>query len=111
MDEVRAHGREIAAYGLERLARAGRAWRSTAPPTSMRAAAWIAFNLDGVHPHDVAECSTARASHARRPPLRAAADAPPRRRGDVARELAVHSTREDVDRLIDALGAVREVFG
>ena len=111
MDEVRAHGREIAAYALERL-REVPGSRSTARPTSTRAAASIAFNLDGVHPHDVSEIIgregvCIRAGHHCAQPLM-------RRLGVAATSrasFAVHSTREDVDRLIDALGSVREVFG
>ena len=72
----------------------------------------IAFNLDGVHPHDVSEILgregvCIRAGHHCAQPLM-------RRLGVQATSrasFAVHSTREDVDRLIDALGSVREVFG
>ena len=93
-------------------ARGARASRSTDPPTSTRAAASIAFNLDGVHPHDVSEILgregvCIRAGHHCAQPLM-------RRLGVAATSrasFAVHSTRDDVDRLIDALGSVREVFG
>ena len=68
----------------------------------------IAFDLDGVHPHDVSEILghegvCIRAGHHCAQPLM-------RRLGVAATSrasFAVHSTREDVDRLVDALGSVR----
>ena len=111
MDEVRAHGREIAAYGLERLRELPGV--TLYGPTDLDArGSVIAFNLDGVHPHDVSEILgregvCIRAGHHCAQPLM-------RRLGVAATSrasFAVHSTREDVDRLIDALGSVREVFG
>jgi cysteine desulfurase/selenocysteine lyase len=70
-----------------------------------------AFALDGIHPHDVAEILgrdgvCVRAGHHCAQPLM-------RRLGVSATSrasFAVHSTREDVDRLIDGLDTVREVF-
>ena len=55
MDEVRAHGREIAGYALERLREVRRADALRPRRRSTRRGSVIAFNLDGVHPHDVAE--------------------------------------------------------
>jgi cysteine desulfurase/selenocysteine lyase len=111
MDEVRAHGREIAAYGLERLREVPGV--TLYGPADLEArGSVIAFNLDGVHPHDVSEILgregvCIRAGHHCAQPLM-------RRLGVTATSrasFAVHSTREDVDRLIDALGSVRGVFG
>ena len=55
MDAVREHGRDVTGYALERL-------REVPGPHAPRpgrprrtAAALVAFDLDGVHPHDVAE--------------------------------------------------------
>ena len=70
------------------------------------------FVLDGVHPHDVAEILgregvCVRAGHHCAQPLM-------RRLGVAATSrasFAVHTTREDVDRLVDALASVRTVFG
>ena len=111
MDAVRAHGREIAAYGLERLGDVPGV--TLYGPTGVDArGSVIAFNLDGVHPHDVSEILgregvCIRAGHHCAQPLM-------RRLGVTATSrasFAVHSTRDDVDRLIDALRSVREVFG
>ena len=112
IDDVRAHGREITAYALERLGEVDGADPLRARPTSSSAAASLAFNLDGVHPHDVSEIIgregvCIRAGHHCAQPLM-------RRLGVAATSrasFAVHSTHEDVDRLIDALGSVRIVFG
>jgi cysteine desulfurase / selenocysteine lyase len=111
MEEVRAHGREIAAYGLERL-REVEGLTLYGPADVDARGSVIAFNLDGVHPHDVSEILgregvCIRAGHHCAQPLM-------RRLGVQATSrasFAVHSTREDVDRLIDALGSVRGVFG
>ncbi len=111
MDEVRAHGREIAAYGLERLG-AVEGLTLYGPADVEQRGGALAFNLDGVHPHDVSEIIgregvCIRAGHHCAQPLM-------RRLGVAATSrasLAVHSTHVDVDRLIDALGSVRSVFG
>src|SRR3954454_12509569 len=111
MDEVRAHGREIAGYALERL-REVPGLTLYGPADLDRRGSVAAFNLDGVHPHDVAEILgregvCVRAGHHCAQPLM-------RRLGVRATSrasFAVHSTQDDVDRLIDALGSVRRVFG
>jgi cysteine desulfurase / selenocysteine lyase len=111
MEEVRAHGREIAAYGLERL-REVEGLTLYGPADVDARGSVIAFNLDGVHPHDVSEILgregvCVRAGHHCAQPLM-------RRLGVAATSrasFAVHSTREDIDRLVAALGSVRGVFG
>jgi cysteine desulfurase/selenocysteine lyase len=111
MDDVRAHGREIAGYALERL-REVPGLTLYGPADLDRRGSVAAFNLDGVHPHDVAEILgregvCVRAGHHCAQPLM-------RRLGVSATSrasFAVHSTHDDVDRLIDALGSVRRVFG
>jgi cysteine desulfurase/selenocysteine lyase len=111
MDEVRAHGREIAAYALERLGELDGLTLYGPADVEQRGGA-AAFNLDGVHPHDVSEILgregvCIRAGHHCAQPLM-------RRLGVSATSrasFAVHTTRDDVDRLVDALGSVRSVFG
>ncbi|MDQ1539866.1 MAG: cysteine desulfurase / selenocysteine lyase, partial [Actinomycetota bacterium] len=69
------------------------------------------FVLDGVHPHDVAEILgrdgvCVRAGHHCAQPLM-------KRLGigaSTRASFAIHSTREDVDRLVAGLHRVREVF-
>jgi cysteine desulfurase/selenocysteine lyase len=111
METVRAHAREIAGYALERFADVPDATVYGPGDVDARGSV-IAFNLDGVHPHDVAEIIgregvCIRAGHHCAQPLM-------RRLGVSATSrasFAVHSTHEDVDRLIDALSSVRRVFG
>src|SRR3954452_17097250 len=54
MDDVRAHGREIAGYALERLGEVDGVTVYGPADVDARGGA-LAFNLDGVHPHDVSE--------------------------------------------------------
>ncbi len=87
MDEVRAHGREIAAYALERVGELDDVTVYGPADVEQRGGA-LAFNLDGVAPARRLRDPRPRGRlHPRRPPLRAAADAPSRRRGHLAREL------------------------
>jgi cysteine desulfurase / selenocysteine lyase len=79
--------------------------------TAREKASVLSFVLDGIHPHDVGavlddEGVAIRAGHHCAQPLM-------RRLGVSATtraSFAVHSTREEVDRLIDALATVRGVF-
>ena len=95
MDAVRAHGREIVGYALERLREVE--GLTLYGPADLDAAR----QRDRVQPRRRAPARRRRDPrprgrlHPRRPPLRAAADAPPRRRRDVARELrgALHARR------------------
>jgi cysteine desulfurase / selenocysteine lyase len=111
MEDVRLHAREIVAYALERLREEPDVTLYGPADVDARGSV-IAFNLDGVHPHDVSEILgregvCIRAGHHCAQPLM-------RRLGVAATSrasFAVHSTRDDVDRLIDALGSVRGVFG
>ena len=111
MEDVRAHGREIAAYALERVGELDDVTVYGPADVEKRGGA-LAFNIDGAHPHDVSEILgregvCIRAGHHCAQPLM-------RRLGVQATSrasFAVHSTREDVDRLIDALGSARRVFG
>ena len=104
MDAARAHGREIATYALERLGEVEGLTLYGPLDVEQRGGA-IAFNLDGVHPHDVSEILgregvCLRAGHHCAQPLM-------RRLGVAATSraiFAVHTTRDDVDRLVDALG-------
>jgi cysteine desulfurase/selenocysteine lyase len=111
MDEVRAHGREIAAYALERVGELDDVTVYGPTDVEQRGGA-LAFNIEGAHPHDVSEILgregvCIRAGHHCAQPLM-------RRLGVAATSrasFAVHTTRDDVDRLVDALASVRSVFG
>jgi cysteine desulfurase/selenocysteine lyase len=110
MEAVREHGRDVTAYALERLSEVpGLKLHGTRDLDQRGPLA--SFELEGVHPHDVAEILgrdgvCVRAGHHCAQPLM-------RRLGISAStraSFAVHATREDVDRLVDGLDRVREVF-
>jgi cysteine desulfurase / selenocysteine lyase len=111
MDAVRAHERELTAYALERL-EAVDGLTVLGPRDAAGRGALVAFTLDGVHPHDVAEilardgvCIRA-GHHCAQPLMRTLGLAATSRAS-----FAVHNTTEDVDRLVAALARVKEVFG
>jgi cysteine desulfurase / selenocysteine lyase len=110
IEQVRAHERELVAYGVERLGSVpGVSLHGPADPDARGAV--ISFALDGVHPHDVAEILgrqgiCVRAGHHCAQPLM-------RRLGVAATSRAsfgVHNTEEDVDALVAGLAKVQEVF-
>ena len=110
MDAVRAHARDVVGYAVERLGEVP-GLTLYGPGDADQRGSVTAFSLDGVHPHDVAEILgregvCVRAGHHCAQPLM-------RRLGVSATSrasFAVHSTHEEVDRLIDGLDTVREVF-
>ena len=110
MDAVRAHGRDVTAYALERLAEVP-GLTLYGPSDMDERGALTTFTLEGVHPHDVAEILgregvCVRAGHHCAQPLMRRLGVPASSRAS----FAVHTTHEDVDRLIDGLGTVRGIF-
>jgi len=110
METVRAHERELLAYAIERLAEIdGLDVHGPADPD--RRGALLSFAMDGIHPHDIADILgrdgvCVRAGHHCAQPLM-------RHLGITAStraSFAVHTTREDVDRLVAGLHRVREIF-
>jgi cysteine desulfurase/selenocysteine lyase len=110
METVRAHEQEITAYALERLS-AVDGVKMHGPLDAERRGALVSFEFGDLHPHDVAEVLgrdgvCIRAGHHCTQPLM-------RRLGVTATSrasFAIHTTREDVDRLADGLERVRSVF-
>ena len=107
LDAIAEHDREITAYALDRL--------TEVPGLTVHGPreriGLVSFALEGVHPHDVAEILGAqgvcvRAGHHCAQPLMRRLGVPASTRAS----FAIHSTREDVDRLVDGLHRVREVF-
>jgi cysteine desulfurase/selenocysteine lyase len=108
---VRAHERTLTAYALERL-RDVDGLRVFGPGDVERRGGAISFAIEGVHPHDIAEiCDREavciRAGHHCAQPLMRRMGVPATARGS----FHVYNTREDVNRLVEALGRAREVFG
>ncbi|HEY7208586.1 MAG TPA: aminotransferase class V-fold PLP-dependent enzyme, partial [Gaiellaceae bacterium] len=109
LDAILAHEHELAAYALERLAEfPGIALYG--PPADRRAGI-VSFNLEGIHPHDVAqildlEGVAIRAGHHCCQPLM-------QKLGVAATNRAsfyLYSVPEEVDQLVDAVQKVRKVF-
>ncbi len=111
MDAVRVHSQEIVGYAVERLG-AVDGLTLHGPAALAERAAVCSFSLEGIHPHDTAEILArdgvcVRAGHhcaqvlMKRMGLHATTRA----------SFAVHSTREDVDRLVEGLATVQRIFG
>src|SRR4051794_30311799 len=110
MAAVREHGRDVTAYALERLGEV-EGLTIHGPADAELRGPLVSFAIDGIHPHDVAEILgrtgvCVRAGHHCAQVLMRRLGAPASTRAS----FAVHATREDVDRLIDGLGTVQEVF-
>jgi cysteine desulfurase/selenocysteine lyase len=110
MEAVREHGRDVTTYMVERLSELpDLTLHGTTDPEQR--GSLVSFEVEGVHPHDVAEILgregvCVRAGHHCAQPLMRRLGAPASTRAS----FAVHNTHEDVDRLIDGLERVREVF-
>jgi cysteine desulfurase/selenocysteine lyase len=111
MERVRAHERSLTAYMLERLADVP-GLRVVGPPEAERRGGLASFTIEGIHPHDIAELVDRggvciRAGHHCAQPLMRCLGV-----GATARaSVGVYNERSDIDALIDALQAGREVFG
>jgi cysteine desulfurase/selenocysteine lyase len=111
MERVRAHELALTAYMLERLAEVP-GLRVVGPPAAERRGGLASFTIEGIHPHDVAELVDRggvciRAGHHCAQPLMRCLGV-----GATARaSVGVYNERADIDALIDALQAGREVFG
>ena len=110
MDRVREHERELTAYALERLPEV-EGITLFGPPSVDRRGGAVPFTIEGLHPHDIAELADReavciRAGHHCAQPLMRCLGV-----GATARaSFHVYNVREDVDRLVHALGSAREVF-
>jgi cysteine desulfurase / selenocysteine lyase len=111
MERVRAHERSLTAYMLERLAEVP-GLRVVGPPEAERRGGLASFTIEGIHPHDVAELADRggvciRAGHHCAQPLMRCLGV-----GATARaSVGVYNDASDIDALVDALLAGREVFG
>jgi cysteine desulfurase/selenocysteine lyase len=110
LDAVRAHEADVTAYALERLSEVP-GLSIYGPPAGRERGALASFAIEGVHPHDVAEILgrdeiCIRAGHHCAQPLMRRLGVPATSRAS----FGVHSTREEVDQLVDGLANVRRVF-
>jgi cysteine desulfurase / selenocysteine lyase len=110
LEAIEQHEHELAAYALERLRDVPGIVLYGPPPD--RRAGIVSFNMEGVHPHDVAqvldwEGVAIRAGHHCCQPLM-------QRLGVAATNRAsfyLYTLPEEIDRLTDGLFRVRKVFG
>jgi cysteine desulfurase/selenocysteine lyase len=110
MDNVRAHERELARYVLERLREVGGV-RVIGPSGADGRGGVISFEVEGIHPHDVADLINrenvcVRAGHHCAMPLMRRLGVPATARAS----LGPYNDRSDVDALVAALLKAREVF-
>jgi len=111
MEQVRTHERSLTAYMLERLGEVP-GLRVVGPPEAERRGGLVSFTVEGIHPHDVAELANRggvciRAGHHCAQPLMRCLGV-----GATARaSVGVYNDAADIDALVDALQAGREVFG
>lgn len=108
LDEIEAHERELAQYALERL----QSIEGLTIYGPKERAGIVTFNLQGVHPHDVAtvvdqEGIAIRAGHHCAQPLMNWLDVTATARAS----LYLYNTKEDIDSLADALVKAKEFFG
>jgi cysteine desulfurase / selenocysteine lyase len=110
LEAIEQHEHELATYALERLAEVPGIVLYGPPPE--RRAGIVSFNMEGVHPHDVAqvldwEGVAIRAGHHCCQPLM-------QRLGVAATNRAsfyLYTVPEEIDRLVEGLLRVRKVFG
>jgi cysteine desulfurase / selenocysteine lyase len=108
-DAIEQHEHELAEYALGRLSELP--WVVTYGPPADRRAGIVSFNVEGVHPHDVAqvldfEGVAIRAGHHCCQPLM-------RKLGVAATNRAsfyLYTIPEEIDRLVDGLHKVRKAF-
>ena len=109
IEAIEEHEQELTTYALERLADVDGLTAYGPPPE--RRAGIVSFNLEGVHPHDVAQILdmdgvAIRAGHHCCQPLMT-------RLGVAATNRAsfyLYTVPEEIDQLVEGLHAVRKVF-
>ena len=109
LEAIERHEQELAVYALERLAELP--WVKTYGPPADRRAGIVSFNVDGIHPHDVAqildgEGVAIRAGHHCCQPLM-------QKLGVAATNRAsfyLYTVRDEIDRLVDGLHKARKLL-
>jgi cysteine desulfurase / selenocysteine lyase len=109
-EAIERHEHELAAYALDRLAELP--WVTAYGPPADRRAGIVSFNVDGVHPHDVAQVLdfdnvAIRAGHHCCQPLMHKLGVPATNRAS----FYLYTTTEEVDRLVAGLHKVKEALG
>ena len=110
LDAIEEYEHELAAYALDRLGELS--WVRLYGPPPERRAGIVSFNVDGIHPHDVAqildlEGVAIRAGHHCCQPLMAKLGVAATNRAS----FYLYTVRDEIDRLVDGLHRVKEVLG
>jgi cysteine desulfurase/selenocysteine lyase len=110
LEAIEEHEQELTTYALERLAEIPGV-RLYGPPPERRAGI-VSFNVDGVHPHDVAQILdmggvAIRAGHHCCQPLMHRLGVPATNRAS----FYLYSVRDEVDRLADGVRQAKELLG
>ena len=110
MEAIEEHERELTRYALERLAEVDGLTAYGPPPE--RRAGIVSFNLDGVHPHDVAQILdmdgvAIRAGHHCCQPLMAKLGVAATNRAS----FYLYTVQEEIDRLVEGLQKARKLLG
>ena len=110
MEAVREHERELASYAIKTLTEAGA--EVFGPTEGADRGGAVSFWYKDIHPHDLAQVLgqdgvCIRAGHHCAQPLMRRLEVPATARAS----FHVYNSREDVDRLVEALQGAREVFG
>jgi len=111
LEAIRRHEEAITAYALEGLSSLGGV-RVLGPTTASERGGAVSFELDGVHPHDVAQVLDSRgvavrAGHHCAKPAHARFGV----QSSTRMSSYLYTTPEEIDAFIDALGFTREYFG
>jgi cysteine desulfurase / selenocysteine lyase len=109
LEAIEHHEQELAAYALERLAELP--WVKTYGPPPDRRAGIVSFNVDGIHPHDVAqildgEGVAIRAGHHCCQPLMAKLGVAATNRAS----FYLYTVPDEIDRLVHGLHKVRKIL-
>jgi cysteine desulfurase/selenocysteine lyase len=109
LDAIEEYEHELAGYALDRLGELD--WVTTYGPPADRRAGIVSFNVEGIHPHDVAqildwEGIAIRAGHHCAQPLMAKLGVAATNRAS----FYLYTVRDEIDRLVDGLHKVRSVL-
>jgi cysteine desulfurase / selenocysteine lyase len=109
MDSIALHEQQITAYAMERLEEVPGVW--VFGPSAQHKGGVVSFTFKGVHPHDVAqvldsEGVAVRAGHHCAMPLHEKFELPATARAS----FYLYNNQGEVDRLVEALYKVKEIF-
>jgi cysteine desulfurase/selenocysteine lyase len=109
MDEIHAHEQFITGYALEALSEV-KGLRTIGPPVAQKGGV-VAFTLDGIHPHDIAQILdqdgiAIRAGHHCAMPLHHRLRIPASARAS----FYLYTSSDEIDKLVTGLNRVRKVF-